>query len=74
VQKRWGIVLRNMLKSGYEGALYAINPGHKEIQGRRAYASIEEVAEPIELAVICTKAETVPDIIEACGKHGASRI
>jgi acetyltransferase len=65
-----GIVFKNMLESGFKGALYPINPSHPEVQGQRAYTSIEEVGKPVELAVICTKAETVPDIIEACGKHG----
>jgi acetyltransferase len=65
-----GIVFRNMLESGFKGALYAINPKHPEVQGQRAYESIEQIGKPVELAVICTKAETVPDIIEACGKHG----
>jgi acetyltransferase len=64
------IVFRNMLESGFKGTLYPINPGHKKVQGKRAYGSIEEIGKPVELAVICTKAETVPDIIEACGKHG----
>ncbi len=65
-----GIVFRNMLEGGYQGALYPINPSHPEVQGKRAYASIEQIGEPVELAVICTRAETVPAIIEACGKHG----
>lgn len=65
-----GIVFRNMLESGFAGALYAINPAHEEIQGRRAYASIEATGDAVELAVICTKADTVPDIVEACGKYG----
>ncbi len=65
-----GIVFKNMLEGGYKGALYAINPARKEVQGQRAYASIEEIGEAVELAVICTRAATVPDIIEACGKHG----
>jgi len=64
------VVFRNMLEGGYQGALYAINPTHPEVLGQRAYASIEEIGEPVELAVIATKAELVPDIIEACGKHG----
>ena len=64
------IVFKNMLESGYQGALYPVNPAHQEVQGKRAYASIEEIGAPVELAVICTEAETVPDIIEACGKHG----
>jgi acetyltransferase len=65
-----GIVFRNMVEGGFKGPLYPINPAHPEIQGRRAYSSIEEIGEPVELAVICTRAETVPDIVEACGKHG----
>lgn len=64
------IVFRNMLESGYRGLLYAVNPAHQEVQGQRAYASIEEIQTPVEMAVICTEAETVPDIIAACGKHG----
>jgi len=65
-----GIVFKNMLQGGFKGELYPVNPAHPEIQGQRAYASIEEISAPVELAVICTRAETVPDIIEACGKRG----
>ena len=64
------IVFQNMLQSGYHGALYPINPGHTAVQGCKAYASIAEIIEPIELAVIATPAHTVPDLIEECGKHG----
>ncbi len=64
------VVFKNMLEGGFQGELYAINPKHPEILGQRSYASIEEIGQPVELAVIATKAELVPDIIEACGKHG----
>jgi acetyltransferase len=40
------------------------------VQGRRAYASISEIEDEIELVVIATPPQTVPDIIEECGKHG----
>lgn len=63
------IVFQNMLQSGYHGALYPINPTHAEIQGCKAYASIAQIAEPVELAVIATPPQSVPDIIEECGKH-----
>ncbi len=63
------IVFQNMLQSGYQGALYPINPTRAEVQGCKAYASIADIDEPVELAVIATPPQTVPDIIEACGKH-----
>ncbi|MEQ1486162.1 bifunctional acetate--CoA ligase family protein/GNAT family N-acetyltransferase [Methyloglobulus sp.] len=63
------IVFQNMLQSGFQGGLYPINPGHPEVQGRKAYASISQIIEPVELAVIATPPETVPGIIDECGKH-----
>ena len=34
------IVFKNMLESGFKGALYPINSKHPEVQGKRAYATI----------------------------------
>ena len=65
-----GVVFRNMLESGYQGKLYAVNLNHAEIQGACAYIEIESIPEPVDLAVIITRAATVPDIIESCGKRG----
>jgi len=65
-----GIVFANMLENNFKGELFPVNPAHDNVQGVHAYSSIEEIGKAVELAVICTKAETVPDIIEACGRHG----
>lgn len=65
-----GVMFRNMLESGYQGRLYAINPRHASIQGQPAYPDIEAIAEPVDLAVVATRAHTVPDIVEACGRRG----
>lgn len=64
------LVFRNMLQSGFQGALYAINPKHEQVQGCKSYASLFQISDTVELAVIATPAQTVPDIIEDCGKHG----
>jgi acetyltransferase len=63
------IVFQNMLQSGFQGSLFAINPKNPEIQGCKAFCSISQINEPIELAVIATPPQTVPNIIEECGKH-----
>jgi acetyltransferase len=65
-----GVVFRNLLNSGFKGRIYAINPGRDQVQGRRAYASIDAIGDSIDLAVVATPAAGVPDIVEACGKHG----
>ncbi len=64
------IVFHNMLDSGFAGALYPINSRVPEVQGHKAYASIAEIEDKVELVVIATPPQTVPGIIEDCGKHG----
>ena len=64
------IVFQNMLESGFQGALYPVNAKNSQVQGKRAYARIADIAEPVELAVIATPPQTVPGIIEECGIHG----
>ncbi|ADE15119.1 CoA-binding domain protein [Nitrosococcus halophilus Nc 4] len=63
-------VFKNMLEAGFQGEIHAINPKRETVQGKPAYPSLEALGKPIDLAVITTPATTVPDIIEACGKHG----
>ena len=64
------IVFQNMLQGGFKGKLYPINAKNAEVQGQRAYATIAEIGEPVELVVIATPPQTVPGIIEECGLHG----
>ncbi len=64
------IVFQNMLQGGFKGSLYPINSKNAEVQGQRAYATIAEIGEPVELVVIATPPQTVPGIIEDCGIHG----
>ncbi len=61
---------QNLLDAGFRGPVYPINPKYKELQGRRCYASILEIKDHIDLAVITTPATTVPEIIHECGEHG----
>ncbi|WP_303907959.1 bifunctional acetate--CoA ligase family protein/GNAT family N-acetyltransferase [Thiohalomonas denitrificans] len=67
------LVFQNMLESGFKGPVFPINPKHEKVRGQKAYASIDEVRQPVDLAVIATPAPTVPGIIEACGVHGVRR-
>ncbi|MBI3140613.1 MAG: bifunctional acetate--CoA ligase family protein/GNAT family N-acetyltransferase [Rhodocyclales bacterium] len=64
------VLVRNLLDAGYRGRLFAVNPGHESIAGLPSYASVEDVPQRLDLAVIATKAPTVPGIIDACGRAG----
>jgi acetate---CoA ligase (ADP-forming) len=63
-------VMRNLLFHGFEGRLYPINPKNPEVQGVKAYRSITEVPEPVDLAVVLVPAESVLAAIEECCRKG----
>jgi acetyltransferase len=64
------IVFQNLIQSDYKGKIYAINPKYEEITGQKVYKNLQEINEPIDLAVIITPAKVVPAVIEACGQYG----
>ena len=61
-------LFKNILESGYKGRLYPINTKHEIVQSVLAYKSIEEIGARVELAIIATRAQTVPNIVEQCGR------
>ncbi|MEC9313518.1 MAG: CoA-binding protein, partial [Pseudomonadota bacterium] len=65
-------VFDNLLSGEFRGPVYAINPKHKKVLSQPCFASIADTPKAIDLAVIATPAETVPDIIRQCGEHGVS--
>ena len=64
------VVLENMLAGGYRGKLFAVNPKHQSVRGITCYATIDKVPQTVDLAVIATPAQTVPGIVDACGRAG----
>jgi len=68
------VIFKNILSSGYKGRLYAINHKHDTIQGQPAYKSIEEIGARVEMAVIATRPQTVPQLIEQCGRSGVRNV
>ena len=63
-------VLHNVMQYGYEGAIYPINPTAPEILGLKAYASVTDCPDPVDLAVILVPNKAVPGVLEQCGQRG----
>lgn len=63
-------VLSNLVTGGYEGAVYPINRHAMEILGRTCYARVQDVPDPVDLAVIIIPAPHVPAALEDCGQRG----
>jgi acetyl coenzyme A synthetase (ADP forming)-like protein len=63
-------VLSNILKYGYTGQVYPINPKADEILGLKCYPTVLDVPGPIELAIIVIPNKFVPQVMEECGRKG----
>ena len=65
-----GELLHNLLSAGFAGAVYPVNLHASSVAGVRAYRSIAEVPEPVELALVAVPAAGVADVARECGAAG----
>lgn len=65
-----GIIFANLLKHGFTGAVYPVNPKAASVQSVRAYPSITDVPDPVDLAVIVVPWQLALGTLEACGQKG----
>ncbi|PEN07888.1 acetyl CoA synthetase subunit alpha [Longimonas halophila] len=63
-------LLWNLISNPFGGTVFPVNPKRDSVLGIRAYDSIADVPEQVDLAVIATPAFTVPGIIKECGEAG----
>lgn len=69
IHKPGGALLRNLIQGQYAGTLYAVNPKETEVQGVRAYPSVEEVP-AADLAVLAIPAAACPDAVSVLAEKG----
>jgi acetyltransferase len=63
-------VLVNLMTSSFGGTVYPVNPHHASVLGRTSYPSVKDVPGKVDLAVIATPADSVPDVITECVEKG----
>jgi len=62
--------LNNLVGSGFPGVVYPVNLKGTPVQGIHAYPSVAAVPGTPDLAIICTPAPTVPEVVRQCGEAG----
>lgn len=63
-------VLWNLISNPFGGVVFPVNPKRASILGIKAYPTIADVPEKVDLAVVVTQASLVPDLIGACVDAG----
>ena len=65
-----GRPLRYLKESGFEGAIWPVNPRRDRVQGIEAHPSIAEVPGVVDVAVVAVPADRTIETIEACAERG----
>ena len=64
------IILSSIEVLGFEGSIYPIHLTEKEVRGHRAYASVMDLPEIPDLAIIVLPTDIVCRTMEECGRRG----
>ena len=65
-----GRILEVILSHPYEGKIFPVSRSAAEVQGLKAYPSVEALPEPVDLAVLIIPAQFIPAELERCGRAG----
>ncbi len=63
-------VVKNLIQGGFKGKIYPINPKADEILGLKAYPSLKDVPDEVDLAIIVVPAKITPQVIREAGEKG----
>ncbi len=63
-------VLWNLISSPFGGTVFPINPKRPNVLGLKAYPSLADAPDPVELAVIVTPPQTIPGVMDECVAAG----
>ena len=62
-------VLESLSKHQYKGKVYPVNAkGYPEILGLKAYKSLSDITEPVDVVVVTVDLRFVPDLLKECGR------
>lgn len=67
-------IFKNLLKGGFPGAVYPVNPRSERILGRACHKTVKDIPEDIDLAVLIIPARLVPQAVRECGGKGVKGV
>jgi len=64
------VLVKSLLKAGYKGKIFPVNPAYKEVRGLKVYPSIKDVPQRVDLAVVMINARSVAGMVRECAAKG----
>ena len=67
-------LFENLLQMGFPGKIYPVNPKIKKLLDQEVFQDIFAIPENVDLAVIMTPRQVVPNVLEQCVKRGIDSV
>lgn len=61
-------VLTNLLGGGFQGKITPVNPKHKTVGGLKSYAKVDQIPEPVDVAIVLTRISSFEQVFNECSK------
>ncbi|MHC4362090.1 MAG: acetate--CoA ligase family protein [Planctomycetota bacterium] len=61
-------MLSNLIRGGYEGKIFPVNPNTDTVEGLKCYPDLESIGETPDLVIIIVEASVVPTTMRQCAK------
>lgn len=65
-----GAVLANLLSGTFQGPVFPVNPNRRSVRGVRAYATVREIPDEVDLAVVAVPAGEIDSVLDDCLAKG----
>ena len=63
-------MVRNLVLGDFSGTVYAVNSAAEAVSGLPAYASVQDIPEDVDVAIVAVPAESVNDVVLDCAAKG----
>ncbi|MBW2254524.1 MAG: acetate--CoA ligase family protein [Deltaproteobacteria bacterium] len=63
-------LLRNLIQFGFQGPVYPVNPNTTHVLSLRTWPTVEDIPDPVDLAVIVVPKPGVLEVVRQCAKKG----
>ncbi|MFG1794731.1 GNAT family N-acetyltransferase [Nocardia sp. NPDC049149] len=65
-----GAVLNNLLSGVFQGPVFPVNPNRRSVRGVRAYATVREIPDEVDLAVVAVPPGAIASVLDDCMAKG----
>jgi acyl-CoA synthetase (NDP forming) len=63
-------LVRNLVLGDYQGRVYVVNPAAASVAGMPAYATVADIPDDVDVALVAVPADKVPDVVLDCAAKG----